>query len=64
MVKFKKPRKINGEILGRGYFAVVNGRLIAKCGGEMVGSPTRKKDAKREVSRLRRREKIDMGEYA
>lgn len=45
-----------GEINGRGAFAVVDGRLIKRIGGEEVGSPIRKREAKKQASRMRRHE--------
>ena len=52
----QRGKRTAGEIDGRGAFAVVEGRLISRAGGEDVGSPARKRDAKREATRLRRRE--------
>lgn len=51
----RRGKRINGEIWGRGAFRIVGDRLIALGGGEGVGTPIRKKDAKREVVRMRRR---------
>lgn len=52
----QRGKRIAGEIGGRGAFAVVDGRLIRRCGGESVGSPARKRDAKDQATRMRRRE--------
>jgi hypothetical protein len=51
----QRGKRINNEILGRDCFAIAGERLIARCGGEVVGAPRGKRDAKRQVSRLRRR---------
>lgn len=52
----QRGKRTAGEINGRGAFAVVDGRLIKRIGGEGVGSPKRKRDAKTEATRMRRRE--------
>lgn len=51
-----RGKRTAGEINGRGAFAVVDGRLIKRIGGEEVGSPIRKREAKRQASRMRRHE--------
>lgn len=52
----QRGKRINGEILGHSSFDVTDtGRMIKRCGGEEVGSPNRKRDAKQELGRIRRR---------
>ena len=51
----RRGKQINGEINGHGAVKIVEGRLIAACGGESVGSPNAKRNAKQLVSRQRRR---------
>jgi hypothetical protein len=40
--------------MGRGTAKIVNGQMLYVAGGDDVGSPSNKKDAKRHVSRQRR----------
>ena len=49
-------KNINKEIWGRSCFIISNGKIYPKNGGEEVGSPSSKKYAKKEASRMRRRE--------
>ncbi|PZR93499.1 MAG: hypothetical protein DI537_10290 [Stutzerimonas stutzeri] len=50
----QRGKRTNGEIMGRNTTRVVDGRLVYEVGGEDVGSPARKADAKQRVSRQRR----------
>ena len=57
----QRGKQTNGEILGRGCFTVgPNGKVYPEVGGEEVGSPISKRDAKREAARLRRYTKIEI----
>lgn len=52
----QRGKRINGELFGRGEFAVTpNGKIIARVGGSEVGSQLRKRDAKRDATRMSRR---------
>lgn len=51
----KRGKRINGEIWGYGEFQVAeNGKVLPVITGTPVGSANRKKNAKKEVSSLRR----------
>lgn len=52
----QRGKRLANEISGRSAFSVIEGRLIKRIGGEEVGSPLRKREAKSEVVRMRRRE--------
>lgn len=56
----QRGKRTAGEINGRGAFKVVGGRLIKKIGGEEIGSPIRKREAKTDATRMRRRESSRM----
>lgn len=56
----QRGKRIAGEIIGRSTADVVGGRMVKRCGGEEVGSPLGKIEAKRRVVRKRRREAISI----
>ncbi len=50
----QRGKRINSEIMGRSTTRIIDGRMIYEAGGEDVGSPSGKLDAKQRVSRQRR----------
>lgn len=52
----QRGKRVNGEIWARGCYQVVHGKVYPDAGGEPCGGPSHKRDAKREVARLRRRQ--------
>jgi hypothetical protein len=51
----RRGKRTAGEILGHSCFKLVGDRVVAACGGERVGSPNAKRNAKLEATRKRRR---------